>query len=222
MAKAGAGIPKRIKATEETPPQAVGCTSFGRQLPKLGRCKQRGTNPNLGIVLKDGRIATVSFLSRKDSALELRRYINSLIAENVYLVHDKKYSLKEQKEWKRNSLHAMGKGGYYHIVARVDGKIAGTTDARRGRLKERNNVSLGLAIAKPYRGVGLGEAMLRLDIETARKLLKPKNIWLSVFAPNKPARALYKKLGFREFAVFPKWMLHKGKYVDSVCLILKR
>jgi RimJ/RimL family protein N-acetyltransferase len=174
------------------------------------------------IRLKDGRIASVSFLSKRDSAAELQRYINSFLAEGAYLLHDRKYSLKEEREWKRNSLKTMRKGEYYHIIARVDGKIAGTTDARRGRLKERGNVSLGIAIAKPYRGIGLGEAMLGLNIETARRLMKPRNIWLCAFAPNKPALSLYKKLGFRKFAIYPKWLLHKGRYLDDVCLILDR
>ncbi len=174
------------------------------------------------IRLKDGRIATVSFLSDKDSAAELRLFINSLIAEGTYIVHDRKYSLEEQKKWKRDSLKAMEKGDFYYMAARVDGKIAGATEARRGRFKERDNVSLGIAIAKPYRGIGLGEALLRLNTSMARKLMKPRNIWLCAFAPNKPALTLYKKVGFREFAIFPKWMLHKGEYVDDVCLILNR
>jgi RimJ/RimL family protein N-acetyltransferase len=174
------------------------------------------------IRLKDGRIANAAFLSRKDGTAGLRRFINSLVAEKAYILHDRKYSMKEQTAWKRDSLRAMRKGDFYYILARVDGKIAGATDARRGRLKERGNVSLGIAIAKGYRGAGLGEALLRLNVATAKKLMKPKHIWLSVFAPNRPARALYRKLGFREFAVFPKWLLHKGKYLDHVCLILKR
>ncbi len=172
------------------------------------------------VELKDGRIASISFLSPGDSAEELRAYINSFVRENAYLLKDRKATLKEEREWKKKELAGMKKGERYVLIARVGGKLAGTSGAFRGRLKERNNVALGLAIAKPYRGIGLGESLLRLNIAVAKKRFRPKNIYLSVFAPNRPARSLYRKLGFKEFAVFPKWLLHGGKYVDHVMMKL--
>jgi len=173
------------------------------------------------VKLKDGRIATIGFLSRRDDAGELRNYINSFVGEKAFLLADRKYSLKEEKEWKTNTLKAMRKGGHCHLIARVDGEIAGTTDAKRGKFKEKNNVSLGIAIAKPYRGIGLGEALLGENIRIAKRRWKPRNVFLSVLAPNRPARSLYRKLGFREFAIFPKWLLHEGRYIDQVFLKLK-
>ena len=108
------------------------------------------------------------------------------------------------------------------IIARVDGKLAGETGCKRGEHKEKGNVCLGIAIAKSYRGHGLGESLLRLNIETAHRFFgeEPKNIYLSVFATNKPATALYRKLGFKEFATLPKWLFHKGEYVDHVFMKL--
>ena len=170
--------------------------------------------------LKDGRIAKVSFLSERDSTRELQRYINALIAEKTYLLHNKKQTLKQEEEWKKGELEAFRKKEGYYLVARVGGKIAGSSTARREKFKARGNVYLGISIAKPFRRIGLGEALLRLNIQMAKRLLKPKNIYLSVFKLNKPAYALYKKLGFKEFAVFPKWLLHEGKYVDWVYLKL--
>jgi RimJ/RimL family protein N-acetyltransferase len=174
------------------------------------------------VALKDGRIATIGFLGEKDSARELQGFINALVEEGAYIVYDRKATLKEENAWKKNNISKLKRRDGYILVARVDGKLAGTTGADRERMKGRHNVSLGLAIAKPYRRIGLGEALLRANIGTARRLMKPKNIYLSVFAPNKPARILYRKLGFREFAIFPKWLLHSGKYVDHVFMLLKK
>jgi len=57
-------------------------------------------------------------------------------------------------------------------------------------------------------------------IYNTKTKLKPKNIWLWVFGSNKPAIALYKKSGFKEFARYPKWVLHKGRYVDYIIMKL--
>jgi RimJ/RimL family protein N-acetyltransferase len=172
------------------------------------------------ILLADGRTATVSFLAAKDDVGELRGFINAFVDEKAYILADRKFTLKQEAAWKQDTLASQRKGGKYVLVARIGGKIAGTTEGRREPFKARSNVTLGLAIAKPYRRIGLGEALLRLNIETAKKMMKPKTIWLSILAPNKPARALYHKVGFREFAVFPKWLLHDGKYVDHVFMRL--
>lgn len=175
------------------------------------------------VKLKDGRTATIDFLKRSDNVCELQRYINSFVAEDAMLCRGRKATLKEEEEFKKSQLSAKRKNIGFLLVAKVDGKIAGSTGADREKVdKGRDNVSLGLAIAKEYRGIGLGKALLGLNIKTAKKLLKPKNIFLSVLGPNKPAKALYMKLGFREFAVFPRWILHDGKYVDQIYMKLER
>ncbi len=174
------------------------------------------------IKLKDGRIAAIGFLSARDSARELQSFINAFVREGSFLLYDRKTSLKDEMKWKKAKLADYRKGNGQVLVARVDGKIAGTSDARREPFKGRENVCLGIAIGSGYRGIGLGETLLRLNIETVRKRQKPKNIYLSVQSPNLPARALYRKLGFREFAVFPKWLKQDGKYVDHIFMKLER
>ncbi len=172
------------------------------------------------VKLKDGRVATISFLSEKDSVRELQAFINALVAERAHITYDRKVTLKEEKDWKKKRLANLRKRTGYLLVARVDGRMAGTSGGFRDAHKARNNVCLGIGLARGYRSVGLGEVLLRTNIAIAKRFLKPKNIYLSVLAPNKPARALYRKLGFKEFAVFPKWILHNGKYVDHVFMKL--
>jgi RimJ/RimL family protein N-acetyltransferase len=171
--------------------------------------------------LKDGRIATVSFLSGKDSARELQRFINAFVTERTFLGYDKRFSLKEEEAFKKTQLSLRRKREGHLIIARVGGALAGSTGARREKFKGRHNVSLGIAIAKPFRGIGLGEALLRANIRETERSLKPKNVFLSVLAPNERARKLYRKLGFRKFAVFPEWMLHQGKFVNHIFMRLE-
>jgi len=174
------------------------------------------------IKLKDGRTASIGFLSEKDGVRELQAFINAFVREGSFLLYDRKTSLADEMKWKKAKLADYRKGNGQVLVARIGGKIAGTSDARREPFKGRDNVCLGIAIASDYRGLGLGEALLRLNIETVRRRQMPRNIYLSVQSPNRPARALYRKLGFREFAVFPKWLKQDGKYVDHIFMRLER
>lgn len=172
------------------------------------------------IKLKDGRIAKAAFLSKKDGAKELMSFINAIIEEDTYLHFDKKVTLKQEEEWKGTELKKFRENEGYVLIARVDGKIVGSSGASREAGKGRGNVVIGISIAKPFRRLGLGERLFELNIKTAKERLKPRNIYLWVMGPNKPARALYKKLGFKEMAVFPKWMLHKGRYIDQIFMKL--
>jgi ribosomal protein S18 acetylase RimI-like enzyme len=56
--------------------------------------------------------------------------------------------------------------------------------------------SLGICVGAPYRGLGLGRALMERAVAEARTLRKPK-IHLSVVKANLPALALYESLGFR-------------------------
>lgn len=171
--------------------------------------------------LKDGREAEISFLSKKDSTKEQLRFINALVEEEAPVIYGSRVSLKEEEKWKKNELEGLNKGERFILVARVDGKLAGNTGAIRDRGKAKENVSLGIALAKEFRGVGLGPKLLALNIKLAKKFFRPRNIYLSVLSCNQPALSMYKKMGFREFARFPKWILQRGNYVDHIYMKLK-
>jgi ribosomal protein S18 acetylase RimI-like enzyme len=85
-------------------------------------------------------------------------------------------SRKEEEEWKESELESQRKKQGYLLVARVGGKIAATSGAKRERGKGSDNILLGIAVAKKYRGLHLGEKLLRLNIKLAKKKLKARNV----------------------------------------------
>ncbi len=174
------------------------------------------------VELRDGKMAEISFLAGTDSAHEFMDYINALVEEDAKIHFDRKVSLKEEEKWKKESLSSMKKNDGYVLVAKVDGRIAGVSNAHRERLRTRGNVFLGISIAKRFRRIGLGEALMRENISAAKSFFKPKAdiVYLSVFGNNKPAISLYQKLGFRIFAAFPNWMPYKRRRVDIIFMKL--
>jgi RimJ/RimL family protein N-acetyltransferase len=158
---------------------------------------------------------------KTDRAAAYRDFICELIDEEVFIVVDKKPTMKEERAWLDAKLKGIRKGDQLFLSAWDGERNAGSCEARRDQWKESGNVSLGLAIRKDYRGIGLGEKLLRQMIRMAKKKFRPKNIYLRVFSDNKVAQNLYRKVGFRKIAHFPSWTLHKGKYIGHDYMLLK-
>ena len=161
-------------------------------------------------------------IKKTDSAKPFRDFICELINEKVYIQINKKPTLHEEQVW----LTDMKKGikeGYIVWLGAWDGKkLIASTHARKGLWNEQNNAGIGISVLKKYRAKGLGEKLLRMIITVAKKKLKPKNIFLSVAVPNVPARSLYKKIGFKKFARFPKWAQRGKKYMDVLYMLLTK
>ena len=177
------------------------------------------------VSLKNKQTAEISLLSPKVTARQLMEFINKIIHERAFIVYRKKITLNAEKEWRLQKLKDQKTNQGFLLVVTVDGQIAGTSEARRDRTDSTmQNIGLGIAIAKKYRGIGLGEALLRENIAECRRFFspKPKTIYLTVFKDNKVAQRLYRKIGFRKFAVFPNWVNHYGKFGDEIFMKLKK
>ena len=178
--------------------------------------------PKKELILKNGEKIQLNDLSKKDSAPKLKNFINALVEEKSYLNSNKKYSLKEQKEWQKARLRQIRKGEYLYVIVSKDGKMIASADARRLALKLRGNVEIGIAILPSHRNKGLGRLLMNEIVGRAKAEMKPKNIFLTVDDKNKYAKRLYGKLGFKKIAVLPNWVNHYGKYHDQEIQVLAR
>jgi ribosomal protein S18 acetylase RimI-like enzyme len=78
----------------------------------------------------------------------------------------------------------------------------------------------GIAIKQGYRGIGLGTRMIQTLIEESRKA-GLKIVVLEVFDTNEIAKRLYRKMGFKEAGRISTGVCKKGKYVDSISMMLR-
>lgn len=79
----------------------------------------------------------------------------------------------------------------------------------------------GVWVAPEARGHGLGEAIMRKVIETARLWSGVRAICLSSGAGQTAAIRLYEKVGFVAWGVEPEVLQYEGKYYDEVYLRLQ-
>ena len=158
---------------------------------------------------------------KSDSVLAYLDFINALIDENAYILINKKPTFKEQKKWVNERLENAKQKREIFLGVWDGSRHVGNCIAAKDRWKEEENIHVGLALSKDYRGRGLGEFLLRETILLAKKNFKPRNIYLRMFSDNKIAKRLYQKVGFRKIAHFPEWTYHNGKYVGHDYMLLK-
>ena len=159
---------------------------------------------------------------KTDSARKFLDFICELIDEKVYIQINKKPTLEWERTWLREMKEKIKSGEAIWLGAWEGKKLIAAAQAKKGLWNEQDNIGIGISVLKDYRGKRLGEKLLRKIIKLSKTKLKPKNIYLSVAAPNLPALSLYKKVGFKKFARFPDWAKRGRSYVDVLYMILKK
>lgn len=173
------------------------------------------------VQLNDGTFILLEQLGRNEDVHEFRRFINSFVKENVYLLLDQPVTIQEEKNWLKNQIAASRKGEQIYLKALMNTQLIGLCHTQRGIYRNRGNVMMGIAVEKHWRRKGLGRLMLKEMILLAQQRWDPKNIYLHVVSANQKARGLYESLGFRIIGRLPHWFEYHGKYYDELILLLK-
>jgi len=171
------------------------------------------------LVLRDGTTVRIEPVNGKENVREFQRFINTLTREGTYLLVDKPVTLKEEKQWLQTQIQAQRKGEQIYLKALVNDRLIGDCFAKPGFGRNHGNVNLGIAIAKNWRGKGIGRILLEELILRSQQKWHPKNIYLHVVSFNKKARQLYESLGFRIIARLPQWFEYNTMYLDEYILI---
>jgi len=103
------------------------------------------------------------------------------------------------------------------VVAASDGGVIGWSVLR---FVDAATVTLGMGVAKPWRGRGVGAAIMASAIDWATANTAER-IRLEVFPHNDAAIALYRRLGFRDeemlLGQFPR---QSGEVWDAIVMVL--
>ena len=172
----------------------------------------------------NGKKVLIRSLSKSDlkRVKEFQSFINAFVAEDAQIDMNKKITLKEEKDWMRKRMKGLKNYQAIHLIAEHDSTIIGSVTIDLLIWRKNHIGTFGITISKGYRRMGLGEYLSREAIRLAKRKLKPspKIIAIDVLPTNKPARNLYKKLGFREVAKIPDNIQYKGKLFDEIIMYL--
>ena len=171
----------------------------------------------------NGRKIRIRELSKEDlkKPKDFLNYINSLVAEDAKILINKKFTLKQEKEWLKSVFEGIKRKKKVFCIAEHQNKIVGIGGIEMKNYRENHVGLVGISVRKGYRGIGLGKYLMKTVIDLAKRRLKVRIIRLSVFENNKIAINLYKKLGFKKVAKIPKQIQYKNKLIDEIVMILE-
>ncbi|PSN93979.1 hypothetical protein B9Q09_04735 [Candidatus Marsarchaeota G2 archaeon ECH_B_SAG-C16] len=140
------------------------------------------------------------------------------LAENPWLgilVSGAKPTISEEAKWFADLYASILDGDSVAYVAVVDGSLVGLCDVgRRSKRSELSHIGvLGISVRKGYRGIGVGEALIRRTLDACRR--KFEVVTLAVFSNNTAAKRLYEKVGFKIYGRLPRGIKRGGEYVDE-------
>jgi len=168
------------------------------------------------VTMKDGLLATLR-PAREEEAEELLALVNEVAGEGIYIGTEKLLlSLEEERQFIRDALENPRK---LLVVAEVDGKVVAISNVFAGSFgrKDRHVGTLGMLVAKPYRELGLGTAMMTYLLAWARDIGLEK-VDLEVFSTNQRAINLYRKFGFIEEGRRRRAFRLLDQYADDVMM----
>jgi ribosomal protein S18 acetylase RimI-like enzyme len=111
-------------------------------------------------------------------------------------------------------------GNWPHVVAVSDEKIIGWCDiSALDRPVFAHIGSLGIGVLAPYRGLGVGNALINSALQKA-KLKGLTRIELTVREKNTSAITLYEKMGFEKEGVLKNGVCIDGKYENLIFMAL--
>lgn len=100
-------------------------------------------------------------------------------------------------------------------------KLIGYVQVAKTYLEKQEHIASmhNLYLLPHYRGQGLATLLFEYIFDLLKKSEKIERVFISCRAKNKPAMALYKKLGFKRYAVKAKAVKWDGEYDDEVEMV---
>ena len=163
---------------------------------------------------KDGKRVVLRSIKWEDLD-DCLDFINSLVEEGAEILRDTTVTREEEADWLGARLARIEKRQLIDVVAEVDGKMVANSEVEKRSGFMSHVGYVGIAIKSGYRGIGIGTKLIQTLAKEAKKE-GLKVLVLDVFDINKPAKALYTKMGFKEVGRIPKGVFKNGKYIDII------
>src|SRR5712691_5779346 len=154
---------------------------------------------------------------------DMVEFANGLAAEHQAdtdfgVLLSKRVTRDEEADWLAKKLVRIELGKEISVVAEVNGKVVGNSEVVRGNFDDDfAHGRLGIAIAKSYRGIGIGMEMM-LSLIKLSKEAGFKTLELEVLSTNPRATGLYEKVGFERAGILKRKIRREQKVIDAIIM----
>lgn len=150
-------------------------------------------------------------------------FINTISDEKTFITYQGEHeTLKSETKYLKERLKDIKDKKVIHLMTFYGDEEIGSCDIKMDEKTEKHIGLFGLAVAKNFRGEGIGKMLMELTEKEAKKNIPDLKIaTLQVYSTNSIARDLYKKMGFTEYGVLPEGIGRLGKFEDSVLMYKK-
>lgn len=156
-------------------------------------------------------------------AADLIEYLKTTAAETPFLSKEPEEITLTPEQEVRFIEQKIDAEGELMLVATINGRHAGNCTLMANAPFKRFAHRCGVAIAlyQAYCGCGIGTAMMEIVLDVAKRT-GYEQAELEVVSDNHRAIALYRKLGFEKYGVFPNNMKYAdGTYADTDWMMKK-
>lgn len=176
------------------------------------------------MIIKDKKDREIILRTAEENDAEkLIDYLKITATETPFLIREPDeitLSIKQEQDFIRTKKDSENE---LLLIAEIGGRHIGNCSLMSigGYKRYRHRCDIAIALYKEYCGLGIGKAMLETVLDIAEKA-GYEQAELEVIADNKPAIALYEKLGFKIYGTFPDNMKYEdGSYVDAYWMMKK-
>ena len=107
------------------------------------------------------------------------------------------------------------------IIGLIDSKIVSTGSISSPSIERiSHQCDIAISVLKEFWDIGIGTCMMNEIINFVKHSKKLEIVHLGVKADNIRAIALYKKMGFQEIGLYPRFFKINGKYYDEILMNL--
>ncbi len=165
--------------------------------------------------LKNGDTLLIRTVKKTD-AKELIHYVNQVAGESDFLTFGKGEFKKTIREEEKIIQEHVKAENMIFLVAEIDKKIVGILNANgKNKFRVRHIAEFGITVQKKYWRMGIGSILIQSMLDWAKSSKVIRKLNLVVMSHNKPAIALYKKIGFKEEGRLRRDNYINGKFYDS-------
>ncbi len=172
------------------------------------------TDKNLEVIIR--------YPNASDAEIMLS-YINTLSDERTFITYQGEHeTLESETSFLEEKLRNIENKSDVFLLALSNNKLIGITWIGMGKKTAKHVGTLGISVAKEFRGRGLGKLLMQTIIDEATKqITRLEIITLEVYSKNQIAIELYKEFGFIEYGNLPRGIKMENEYDNAIFMYKK-